>query len=767
MVRSLSSETFDSFFNSLLALFEYENLQVVSIASSIVFHLSSGEIQEDNYIPLISSYADNLQKTTNPYMVFGFSCLLFSICQEFSLPNEVNFTILSAIFQQLSSGSLPPVVASRIIALFRSSVQKYPSEFMRSQLFSDVLNMLIDLTTLPGTKVESLLAWAVIISLNTPFSSDILYKVGEISLNEMHESVVEPVLNAAAIFWADVARKFKETTAELTPYTEPLLRGLFRLLCIRTSDHAHEDLDELPQTSLHTLKTFVKISPVTSAPHMADIILEHINSHEVLEVNATLIFCAVLVKARINPGDHMFEEPIDETIAPSSEGIYDDQMSDHPIIKFGESMFEEPIEESTVINLVGQALQSGVPLLTYNGLWCMRCILRATVNPYPLAPYIPIAFEILEGEADMNCKRQATLLLSTIAFASELGYQIQATAAAMELAKCNDVILSKDAFRSLRRIGDIDDYLENPNSPTLSVHKAIVPELLSFLSDCISDEDQLVNVIDISTVLVPYIVNLGPVHYQEFAPQTISLLMAALPKTCETFHPLAILATNFPEMFMPYLEQFVTALVEALQQNENNDATSAAAANMMDIVLNFDISGALPDLIEAVATIMVHCDRPFNVLKDVADLATDLHQLRDIEFTFAGFTHSIPLLTSAFVTCLQDLDSDNDLVAARFITFCTCTIDDASIDEKGEAISNLIVLIEKACSICNRYNTDFISSILFFLATIGRIDADFTVQLVQECDYLLSRLKDARSFKDLRKIIDQLPDGLKEMLEID
>lgn len=733
MVRNLTQEIFTTFFNSLLALFEYESLQVVSIASSIVFYLSLGEIQEDNCIPLVRGYADNLQKTTNPYMVFGFSSLLFAICQEFSLPNEVNFAILSAIFQQLSSGTLPGVVASRIIALFRSSVQKYPSEFMKSQLFSDVLNMLIDLTTLPETKVESILAWAVIISLNTPFSGDILCKVGEITLNEMHDSDDDAVLNAAAIFWADVARKFKETTADLITYTEPLLLGLFRLLCIRSSDHAHEDLDELPQTSLHTLKTFIKISPISSAPFMAEIIYQHINSRDILEMSATLIFCAVLVKANILLGDTSLE----------------------------------PIDESVVVNLIAQALSLNVPLLTYNSLWCMRCLLRATSNPYPLAPYVPIAFTILEGgEFDMNCKRQATLLMSTIAFAPELGFQLQAAAAAMELAKSTDVIISKDAFRSLRRIGEIEDYHRNDSSPTLDVHREIVPELLNFLSDCVGDEEQIVNVIDISSVLVPYIINLGPMYFADFAPQTIELLMAALPQTCATFMPLTLLASNFQELFTPYIEQFVTALVEALQQTENNDATSAAASNLFEIVAHFDISWALQAIIESIVTIMMHCDRPFNVLKDVADLAIDLHNSEGIEFPFGDFVHSIPLLTNAFVACLQDLDSDNDLVAARFINFATIAISESENELKGDAIGGLIVLLEKACSICNRYDTEFLSSILFFLVTISREDADFTCQLVQDCEFLKTRLLDARSFKDLRDMLLQLPDQVKEMLEI-
>ena len=252
-ISEIPNEILSNLFQTLINLFETESLQLVSVAASIVFLISSAEIKAENNLTLISGFAENLQKSTNPYIVFGFCCLLFDLCREFSLPNEINFLVVSAVFEQLSSGQLPPVVASRCIALFRSTVPNYSAEFISSQLFTDILKMLTELTALPETKTESLLAWAVIISLCSPYNDEILDSIGDMSIHDMLTSDDDAVLIATCVFWSDAARAFAKSTTSLVQYMEPLLRGLFRLLCIRAGDQIHEEFDELPQTAVHTL----------------------------------------------------------------------------------------------------------------------------------------------------------------------------------------------------------------------------------------------------------------------------------------------------------------------------------------------------------------------------------------------------------------------------------------------------------------------------------------------------------------------------------
>ena len=719
-LQEIPQEILSNFYTSLLSLFEFESLQLVSIAASIVFIISSNEIKDNNNISLISGYADNLQKSSNPYAVFGYCCLLFDLCQEFSLPIEILFLVVSAIFQQLSTGQLPPVVASRCIALFSSTVSNFSKEFTTSQLFSDVLKMLVELTNMPGTETESFLAWAVIISTCQQFSVDILESIGGISIQNMQESEDEAILIATCVFWADTARTFAKSTTNLIAYAEPLLHGLFRLLCIRGGDQNHEDFGELQQAAAHTLKTFTKYTPFTSAPFIADIVREYAESTELAEANATLIFSRVLANADI-------------------------------------SSLDVPL----VSNLISNCLQSGVHILLYNAISCLRALIYSLQDASVLSELVSTVFEIIEQPLETTVRCRIAMLMSAVALTPELECQIQACDIILQYAKSSDTIISAAAFHALSEITNDNELSREEYCLTiLPVHTYIVPELLTFIEECTAEGiQQIENINDICNKILTPLISLMEDKYEQFVERTIAAMMEVLAETSSVYKPLSIIASTNTALFEDCIETFIQTLVEAFQSGVDVRIADAADC-FFNVASTYDLEEVIPTVVECLLGILSSCERPFYVLKSCTELTIELRNA-GAEIPLGDFVGTIPALIESFENARFDGDSDIGLIATRYIEYISAIITDCSAEEKESAIEAGCALTERTCTVCNQCDTDFEGAILVFLNALISTDPSIAQTFFEQNENVQKVIFSTRALKYHAELLAQVSGAIQ------
>ena len=709
----LPQEIFESFFQSLLNLFECESLQVVSIAASILFNFSAQEIKDDPSFPLISTFAEYLQQSENPFTIFGFSCLLFDLCQTFQLPNEVVFSVISAVFQQLNTGTLPPVVSSRLIALFRSTIPSYSPEFISSECFQECLKMLVELTKADESKNESYITWAMIISTFPQFADEILEENGEISLVDMTNSDDIATLISTCIFWSDTCITFASNTQPLIQFTEPLLLALHRVLLIRGSDQLREEFDELPQAARHTLKTLLRFTPGTSPAIVAEIVdkqfEEGIEEKDILEINALLIFYTV--------------------IAASESCSY--------------------IDPEKVVFLLHKALESGSQLLLFNALKLATKVFFVLPDKSIFTEIVPQIFAIAgEEELDIACKGQLTKTMGRIAQSSEFhDCQLEATAVLLQFAHSSVSYVSSRAFNALTEIGSVQEPSDVYPESCLLVHQQIVPDLLQFLEESISDiteeDNSAIEVVnDICSTLVSFITTMGDM-YEQFAEKTIELLSHTAEITHSSYSPLSVVAAKFPELFADYLEHFVEILVQSIG-SQDDERTSAAANCFFLIAERFDVSPVIPTVVESLFHILESCDRSYSVLQYSTELIMELKRA-GVEISLAGFVPTIPKLISAFGNA-YDEDGDFGIVAANFIIYCSAIIEDADEENKEAAITASCELADKACSVCSRVDTVFIGSILVFVKQILSINPEMFQSILESSQSISEMLTNAKSF---------------------
>ena len=614
-------DVFTRFYSTLLSLFEIPNLQIVSISASIVFYLSSSEIKDDSSIPLISQFVECLNKSNNLYSIYAYTSILLDLCKEFTLPVEDIYSIVSGIFGHLSSGTLPPEVSCRMISLFRTIIPTFPTEFIASDTFKKMLEMLLNLTYIQEVKVEAIITWSEIIFSCTILQENVLNVIADLILKEMLNSEETLVLLSSCVFWCDVIVALSGRSELIVGYTETLFNSLFRILCFRSSPCLELEFEDLQETAKSTLEDFVYSTRATSPLFLHDVISNHSDNPDPLVQNSLLIFARTLCKVN------------------------------------------RSVDKDQYLAYLSNALTINAPVVLFQSIRYFRALFSVFKDDrlMSLARFIPIIFKYIGSDAPI--RSEIALLFAHIVLNDSLGYTRQCCEVLLEYCVCQNLEVSSSAFHAISNIG------RSENVDTLMF---IVSKLLDILAS--SDVDSINIATDVCVSLIPYISSLKH-NFQAFVEPSVRLLYEIAPRTTRALQTLAYLGCYFKQPIESNLGMFLDLLIRALDHDQSDIDFSSAAKSVFLVIQNFDVGQYLELIIQRITECIINSNRSLLTIVDAIECFLDIRSIGAASASL--IVHSLPNFINSFNNCFEEcVEHKIGHIAMRFIDIAIAILRD-------------------------------------------------------------------------------------------
>ncbi|KAH0791604.1 hypothetical protein GPJ56_004451 [Histomonas meleagridis] len=585
------------------------DLSIRHLAATLFGRVASLQVHRNLDSKIFLKLSEELASTQDINIIRSISIALVKICTECEPEDNELSALLTAIFKHLTNPTSPEVT-NEVSKILSSIINSMAQILEDEKVCNTIVSVLISLLQTPGCQCSALTSWIE------------LYKIVPELLVMLSQQLVPLVL----LILSDPQQE--EAT---------LLNGFLLLQKLSKLEMKNEENMNVIRANYEVIvMTLLKMSCSVSNPE-CDISTAW---------NPPIAAKATLKLVTMTLGDQELFKlfPLIQSLLTSN--VFGDRYGGlcllSFIVEYSESPTALPIKE--ILELSLQLTNDQVPRVKQAAINCIANVinrLRDTKDPNLLAIAQTLLPLISHIDDDPFTAYQTIKLMSQIVQVPNFGNTFEVLQTTFTRSIHYRSYFSKNPFLYISKIIDFGE----PESV-----KAFYPTVIQTLKESIENPSLFPLIPELSELTQGYVIRFGNDIIQ-FSEPVIQLFFQVVrfpnEYASDGLVPLGIQAMNYPQVFAPYLPQFLEISVMALKQVSDSAAVYGAATALYFIILGgHDITQQMPVLLQLLTEVLADMNIAVITRRAVIDLIGVIAQKAPP--LFVQFANPVMTLIRAF-----------------------------------------------------------------------------------------------------------------------